>query len=110
MGRCRIGPISPVGVRRPPIDPVPNDGKAGSRGGGGGACKDSGIDGRCGGSVVIGISCSYVLVKQLQLPIDSLLPERFFFPSLRDGLRGSFGCSFCEQRMDDEDMKAACKA
>jgi hypothetical protein len=106
MGRCRTVPISPVGVRRP-IDP-------GSRGG---APKDSGtsrkycgIDGRCGGSAVIGISCSYVLVKQLQLPIDPLLPERLFFPSLRDGLRGSFGCSFCEQRMDDEDMKAACKA
>jgi hypothetical protein len=77
MGRCRTVPISPVGVRRP-IDP-------GSRGG---APKDSGtsrkycgIDGRCGGSAVIGISCSYVLVKQLRLPIDSLLPERLFFPS-----------------------------
>jgi len=41
MRRCRIGPIWPVGARRPPIDPVPNDGKAGSRGGGG-ARKDGG--------------------------------------------------------------------
>jgi hypothetical protein len=97
MGRCRIGPIWPVDARRPPIDPVSNDGKAGSRGGRGGRGQpdreDSGtswggryvgIDVRGGESVVIGISCLYVLLKQL--PIISSLLLSFLCVPADDGV------------------------